>query len=170
MSRRSKTKKELLESIRTTRASLEKKFSKLNPQQMVWPGSMGDWSVKDILAHLVDWEQRFIGWYKAGQKGEIPETPAPGFTWRELPKLNQQGYERHKDQPLEQVMERFDGSYREILALVEGMSEKEIFEVKYYAWTGDSALLPWIAANTSSHYNWACRNIRTTVITKNCEG
>ena len=76
MSRRAKTKKELLESIQSTRASLEKKFSKLTPGQMVWPGSMGEWSVKDILAHLVDWEQRFIEWYQAGKKREIPKTPA----------------------------------------------------------------------------------------------
>ena len=168
MSRRAKTKKELLESIRTTRELLDKKFSKLTPKQMVWPGSMDDWSVKDILAHLVDWEQRFIEWYKAGRRGEIPETPAPGYTWRELPKLNQEGFEKHKHETLEDVLERYEKSYREILELIEGMKEREIFEAKYYEWTGDSSLLPWIAANTSSHYNWARRNIRTTVITKEC--
>jgi len=168
VSRRAKTKKELLDSIRITRELLEKKFSKLTPKQMVYPGSMGDWSAKDILAHLVDWEQRFIGWYKAGQKGEIPETPAPGFTWRELPRLNQVGFEQHRNETLQNVMDRFEKSYLEVLELVECMSEKEIFEAKYYEWTGDSSLLPWIAANTSSHYNWARRNIRTTVITKEC--
>jgi hypothetical protein len=166
MSRRAKTKEELLESISTTRKQLEKKFSKLTADQMVWPGSMDDWSVKDILAHLVDWEQRFIGWYKVGQKGEVPETPAPGMTWRDLPKLNQEGYERHKNEPLEDVLEQYEKSYHEIYALIEGMTEQEIFEPEFYGWTGDSSLLLWIVANTSSHYNWACRNIRTTVIRK----
>ena len=169
MSRRAKTQKELIESIRTTRELLEKKYSKLTPKQMVWPGSMDDWSVKDILAHLVDWEQRFIAWYKAGQKGETPETPAPGFTWRELPKLNQEGYEQHKNDKLENVLEQSEKSYQEILELVTGMKEQEIFEEKYYGWTGATPLLPWISANTSSHYNWARRNIRTTIITKECE-
>ena len=169
MSRRAKTKTELLESIRSSRKSLEKKFSKLTPKQMVWPGSMDDWSVKDILAHLVDWEQRFVEWYTAGQKGEIPETPAPGFSWRELPKLNQEGYEQHKSERLETVLERYEESYLEILDLVEGMPEEEIFEADYYEWTGNSSLLPWIAANTSSHYNWARRNIRTTVIARECK-
>ena len=169
MSRRAKTKKELLESIRTTRGLLDKKFSRLTPKQMVWPGSMDDWSVKDILAHLVDWEQRFIEWYKAGRRGEIPETPAPGFTWRELPRLNQEGFEQHKNETLEDVLERYEKSYLEVLELVEGMKEQEIFEAEYYEWTGESSLLPWIAANTSSHYNWARRNIRTTVITKECK-
>ena len=169
MSRRAKTKNELLESIETTRELLNKKFSTLTPTQMVWPGSMDDWSVKDILAHLVDWEQRFIGWYKAGLKGEVPETPAPGMTWRELPKLNQEGYEQHINDSLEFVLEQYEKSHKEIVQLIEGMSEEEIFEMKYYEWTGNSPLLPWIAANTSSHYNWARRNIRTTVIRKGCQ-
>jgi hypothetical protein len=169
MSRRAKTKKELLESIRTTREALDKKFSKLTPKEMVWPGSMDDWSVKDILAHLVDWEQRFIGWYKAGLRGEIPETPASGFTWKELPQLNQEGYETHKNETLEHVLDQYEKSYQEIHELVEGMQEPEIFEAEYYEWTGNSSLLSWIASNTSSHYNWARRNIRTTVITKECE-
>jgi hypothetical protein len=169
MSRRAQTKQELLTSIRTTREQLEKKFSQLTPKQMVWAGSMDDWSVKDILAHLVDWEQRFIAWYHAGRRGEVPETPAPGFTWRELPRLNQRGFEQHQDDPLEDVIIQFEQSYREIFALVESMIEAEIFEANYYEWTGNSILLTWIAANTSSHYNWARRNIRTTVIRKACK-
>jgi hypothetical protein len=168
MSRRATTKAELLESIRTTRAQLNKKFSKLTQNQMVWPGSMDHWSVKDILAHLVDWEQRFIAWYKAGLIGDMPETPAPGYSWRELPKLNQVGYELHQDDSLEDVLREYEKSHWEIVKLVQGMSEQEIFEVKYYPWTRESPLLVWIAANTSSHYNWARRNIRTTLITKEC--
>ena len=127
---------------------------------------MDDWSVKDILAHLTDWEQRFISWYRAGLRGEIPETPAPGMTWRDLPKLNQAVYERHKDETLEEVLDQFEKSYQEILTLIESMTEQEIFEPGGYAWTGRSSLLSWIAANTSSHYNWARRNIRTTVLRK----
>jgi hypothetical protein len=127
---------------------------------------MDHWSVKDILAHLVDWEQRLILWYQAGLRGENPETPAPGMTWRDLPKLNQQGYERHKDQPLDQVLEEFENSYRQVLSLVESMSEEEIFTEDVYAWTGNSPLLTWIAANTYKHYNWAKRQIRTTKIRK----
>ena len=169
MSRKAKTKAELLESIHEMRVLLNKKFSKLTPQQMVWPGSMDDWSVKDILAHLVDWEQRFIGWYEAGQRGEVPETPAPGYKWSELPRLNQAGYEEHKDESLEEVLELYRKSHQEIVELVEGMSEGEIFDIGYYEWTGGSALLGFIAANTSSHYNWARRNIRSTVITKECQ-
>ncbi len=168
MSRRAKTKAELLESIHEARVTLEKKYASLTPEQMVWPGSMDDWSVKDILAHLVDWEQRCINWYQAGLKGEVPEIPAPGMTWRDLPKINQIGYENHKDETIEDVMEQYQESHQQILDLIEGMDVKEIFETGYYKWTGNSTLLSFINANTASHYNWATRNIRTTVIRKGC--
>jgi len=35
------------------------------------------------------------------------------------------------------------------------MTEAEIFTPMNYAWTGKDSLLPWIAANTYKHYNWA---------------
>lgn len=168
MSRRSKTKQELLASIKESHQQLEKKFSALTPEQMIWPGSMENWSVKDILAHLADWEQRFMGWYRAGVRGELPQTLAPGFTWRDLPRLNQAGYEKHQSDSLDSVLTQFQQSYQEITELIQAMTEKEIFEIGYYQWTGKSPLLTWIAANTSSHYAWARRNIRTTVIRKNC--
>jgi hypothetical protein len=166
MGRRSSTKTEMLEKIRSSHAALEKKFSKLTPEQMVWPGSMDNWSVKDILAHLTDWEQRLIEWYRAGLKGEVPETPAPGMTWRQLPELNQVGYEKHKDESLERVLEVYRASYREVVTLVEGMTEEEIFTVGVYQWTRKDPLMVWIAANTNGHYEWARRNIRTLVIKK----
>lgn len=160
-----KTKAELLASIHVAREKLNKKFSKLSPEQMVWPGSMDDWSVKDILAHLVDWEQRFIHWYQQGLRGEKPQTPAPGMTWRDLPKLNKMFYEKHKSESLDYVLEQYEKSYNEILNQVESMQEREIFEKRYYDWTGKYPLLIWIDANTASHYDWAHRNIRTKVIT-----
>lgn len=160
------TKEDLLEAIKESHASLEKKFSRLGPSQMIWAGSMDHWSVKDILAHLVDWEQRLISWYNAGLRGEIPETPAPGMTWHDLPELNRVGYELHKDRSLEDVLQDFERSYGEVLTLVHSMEEAEIFTKGAYAWTGNTALLTWIAANTYKHYNWAKRQIRTTKIRK----
>lgn len=156
----------LLDAIQDARACLEKKFSKLTPDQMVWPGSMDNWSVKDILAHLVDWEQRLIGWYQAGLRGEVPETPAPGISWRDLPTLNQRGYEKHQDEALDLVMENFQRSYQETFRLIEGMSEEEIYTPGHYKWTGKSNLYSFIAANTFRHYNWARNQIRTTKIKK----
>ena len=168
MSKTAKSKQELIESIKAERDLLAKKFESLSPEQIAWPGSMDNWSVKDILAHLADWEQRFIGWHQAGLRGEMPEIPAPGMTWRDLPKLNQLIYEKYQHEPLAEVLQLYRNSHLEMLGLIESMTEAEIFEAGNYSWTGKTPLLNWIAANTSEHYAWARRNIRTRVILKGC--
>lgn len=154
------TKAGLLEDIRVQRSRLMKNLDILDAEQMTQTGVVGEWSVKDMLAHLIDWEQRFIGWYRAGVRGETPETPAPGLNWRQLDILNQQIYEKHKDRLLADVLAEFDASYEEILDLVNGMSEQELFTPGQYAWVGDGILADWVAANTSNHYNWAKTCIR----------
>jgi len=50
----------------------------LTPEQMTRPGALGDWSAKDVLAHLYEWEQMVLGWLAAGQRGQTPSVPARG--------------------------------------------------------------------------------------------
>jgi hypothetical protein len=153
-------KSELLSAIHDERQTLEKKIAGFSPVEMVWPGAMGEWSVKDILAHLVDWEQRFIGWYEAGKRGESVQTPAPGMTWRDMSLLNQQGFEKHRYETLEKVLSDFDRSFSQILALLKTMTEDEIFTPGYYSWTNKSSLAGWISSNTDNHYLWASKVIK----------
>jgi len=154
------TKDQLMEGIQVERGKLEKKISKLTAEELVFPASMGDWSVKDILAHLVDWEQRCIGWYEMGKRGETPVTPEPGYKWSQLAALNQKYYQLHKDQPLAEIQAQFQNSFRQIKTLLEAMPEAELVTPGYYAWTGKSALLVYFYYNTSSHYRWGTTQVR----------
>lgn len=150
----------LMEDIRVQRSRLENNLAVLSPEELVTPGLVGDWSAKDVMAHLIDWEQRFIGWCEAGQRSEVVETPAPGMTWRQLDQLNQQIYEQYKDLPLEEVRARFAESYQQILALLESTPESDLFSTGFYPWLKDGRLADWAAANTCNHYYWAKTQIR----------
>jgi hypothetical protein len=149
------TKKKLLEDISKERDALEDYLRSLSPEHMLQPGIVGRWSVKDVLAHLVAWEQMFLGWYQTGQQGKIPLLPAQGFTWGQLPALNQQIYQRHRDQPLAKVRQQFKASYQKLFRLLQGLSEEELFSPGHYAWAGTHPLATYILPNTSSHYRWA---------------
>jgi hypothetical protein len=46
---------------------------------MVQADKLGQWSVKDTLAHLYEWKQMFFTWYESGLRGENPVLPAPGY-------------------------------------------------------------------------------------------
>ena len=54
-----------LEKLQTERRRLEQNLAQLSENDMLQPGVVGEWSVKDIVAHLTDWEQRFLDWYTA---------------------------------------------------------------------------------------------------------
>lgn len=150
----------ILTRIQTERRRLEKNLENLTNQEMVLPGVIGEWSVKDILAHLIDWEQRFLSWYQAGLRGEVPQTPAPGLNWGELDKLNQMIYEKHKDRTLASVRDEFNASYQQVLRTVSDIPEADIFPVGRFAWTGKGNLASYILANTANHYRWAKTQIR----------
>jgi hypothetical protein len=150
----------ILSRIRTKRRRLEQNLAEVPQGQMETPGVVGDWSVKDVVAHLVDWEERFLGWYKAGRRGEVPEVPAPGFSWKDLDLLNRQIYERHRGRSLAEVLEDFHASCARVLATVEAMSEDEILTAGRYGWLGENALVGPILANTANHYRWAKSHIR----------
>jgi len=124
-------------------------------------GIIGEWSVKDLLAHLVAWEQRFLFWYKAGLRGEVPQIPAPGISWGELDLLNQLIYEKHRDRSLEDVRTEFNTSFHQVLATIEDIPEEDMFATGRYAWLGESNLAAYILANTADQYRWAKQQIRS---------
>lgn len=140
--------------------ALEQLLATLTPEQMVHPGIVGEWSVKDVLAHLTEWQQMVLGWYHAGQAGETPALPAPGFKWSELPALNQAIYEKHLDRPLPAVLEEFRTAYRQVTAWVESLSEEDLFTPGRYAWAKTNALASYVISCTSSHDRWARTELR----------
>ena len=157
------TKEQMLEEIDQERNALEEFLRSLTPDELVRPNILGPWSAKDVMAHLLEWEQMFLGWYKAGLRGKLPEKPAPGFKWNQLPELNQQIYEKYCDQSLQEVQRQFRASYRQIIKTLHGLPEEDLFTPKRFAWTEKHALLSFILPNTSSHYRWARTEMQKTM-------
>lgn len=154
------TKDSLLKDIQQERQRLEKLINGISPQQLIEPGVSGEWSVKDILAHLTAWEQLFLGWYRSGLLGETPQIPAPGITWKQLGKLNGMIYEAHRSQGLDEIKEEFATSYQTIVREITEMSEEMISTPGYFAWTNGNNLQGYIRANTANHYRWAKNQIQ----------
>jgi len=157
------TKQEIYDAIKLERSKLKEMIAKLSEVQMEIPGACEKWSVKDILSHLTDWEQRCLSWYQAGLRGEVPKTPDENYNWRQLPALNQEIYKKYKDHSLGEVRRAFEESFIEMMAALDQMSEEELFNPGYYAWTGNGLLRDFVNANTASHYRWATRLIRKFV-------
>ena len=154
------SKQEIFEAIEVERVKLNDSLAKLTDAQMEIPGACEKWSVKDILSHLTDWEQRCLRWYRTGLQGEVPKTPDANFNWRQLPALNHEIYLKHKDLSLEEVRVNFKESFKEMMAAIDGMTDEELFTPQFYKWTGNGLLRDFVNANTASHYRWASKLIR----------
>ncbi len=157
---RATSKQELLQAIAKERAALETYLDSLTDQQKVVSGVVGNWSVKDVLGHLIEWEQMCLGWYLAGLRDETPPLPAPGFKWNQTPALNQQIFEKHSDRALDDIQRQFHDSHLEILAVIQGLSNEQLFKPGQYRWTGKNTMGTYFVSATSSHYLWARKEIR----------
>ncbi len=152
-------KKQLLTESQHQYEALDAWLSTLSVDQLTTPGILGDWSVKDVLAHLYEWQQMFFRWYAAGLRGETPAVPAEGFKWNQLPDLNQRIYETFRDRPLEEILNCFHASHRETIALIESLSDDALTTPGLYPWMNKNTLMAYLAANTSSHYQWAYKEL-----------
>jgi len=114
------TKFELLDQILTERKRLEEVLTTLTPDQMLQPGACGEWTVKDVLAHISAWERRMIYWIGSHLHGETPDIPPPS----DVERMNAETYTHVKDKPLAEVLEEFRQSYRDALALTESLNKK----------------------------------------------
>ncbi|MDP2975437.1 MAG: ClbS/DfsB family four-helix bundle protein, partial [Anaerolineales bacterium] len=134
-------------SIRVERKTLEETIARLSESQMRVPGASGEWTVKDVLAHISAWEGWMVRWTDMHLRGEAPDVPLP---W-DVERMNAGTYARHKDKPLPAVMEEFHVSYRDALALVHSLSEEQLQTENTDTWPM-GPLWTGVAANTHWHY------------------
>ena len=155
-------KAELLEAIERERSALDKTLAVLTARQMTQAGiTKGGWSVKDILAHLLEWQQMNLDWYTAGLRGEKVYMPARGYTLRELPRLNQMIYRKHHHRSLKSVVQDFEEHHGKIIALIDSLSDGDLTIIGRYSWTGPSwTLSDYLRASTAAHYLWARQRIQ----------
>jgi hypothetical protein len=155
-------KQDLLAEIDRERTALDATLALIPPRQMTRSGvTRGGWSVKDVLAHLVEWQRMNLDWYAAGVRGERPAIPAPGFTLRDLPRLNTMIYQKHHRRSLNAVLQDYRAYHDKTLALIEALSDGDLVTLERFSWTGPSwTLSDYLRASTAAHYLWARTRIR----------
>jgi hypothetical protein len=155
-------KRELLAEIELERGRLDALLAEIPPRRMTQAGvTLAGWSVKDILGHLIGWQQMNLGWYAAGQRGEMPEVPAPGLTWQDVRELNARIHRQHHRRALKAVLADDHACHQEMLRLIDLVADKDLVTVGRFAWAGPTwTLSDYLRANTASHYRWACKHLR----------
>lgn len=157
---RPKSKDELIKAAEDEFQSLFDELVTIPQAKWSEPGVCEKWSIKDLLAHLHEWHNMMIKWYTVGMKGDQPVMPAPGYTWKTVPDLNQAIFQQYKDLDLSEAISKVKASHKKIMAVIKQHTDPELFTKKKYAWTGSTSLGSYLISNTSSHYDWAHKLIK----------
>ena len=98
------TKVEMLQWVNDEWEALNELLACIPPAERERPGvEGGDWSIKDLMAHVTAWEKLMVQWLQEAARGETPQRPVPGLTWDDLDLLNQRIYYQNHDRPLVDV-------------------------------------------------------------------
>jgi hypothetical protein len=139
---------ELIEGILRERKLLEEVLARVDLEDYLKPVFEGDWSIKDMLAHIVAWEQRMITWVGQAADGILPDMPG---TDQEVELLNTQSYLQDRDLPLNEVLQVFERSYPQALSVAENTPEEVLF-TKNLLEGRENPFWITVGANTSWHY------------------
>lgn len=156
---KTRSKTEIIKRLQTERRRLEHTIALLDSADLARAGAVGKSSVKDVLAHLADWEARMPIWISAARSGDPVESPEPGLTWQQLGILNQRIYQAHCHQSLEQVQSYFRAAHDDFMHMVEAMPEDEMLTPGRYAFIPNGAVYDWLKGY-ANHDLWGKRKIR----------
>lgn len=54
-------------------------------------------------------------------------------------------------------------SHENVLKLIDGFSDQELFTKQFFNWTGTTSLGSYCISATSSHYDWAIKKLRAHI-------
>lgn len=138
---------ELLRTIRKARARWDTALAGLDDAGVVQAGFAGDWSAKDVIAH--------IAWHEREMIGMIRTRALAGSELWVLPldERNNAIYRANRDRPLAEVRREAAAVYAELLEALETLSDEDLVDPAHFPGM-PADWQPWqvIASNTFEHY------------------
>ncbi len=118
MSKRDDQVARLLKRLDTAWAALQESYAGLPDSRLTEPGAMGDWSVKDLLAHVTTWEEEALKHLPRVLEGGRP--PRYSTTYGGIDAFNALTTEQKRDIPFSDVLAQRDDVHRQLVEYVRG--------------------------------------------------
>ncbi len=138
---------ELIEMVKQERAAWQALIKQFDPERLTLPGVVGDWSVKDIIAHLT--------WFEREMLELVKRHALEGSDLWNLPtdERNAAIYSEIRGQSLEQVLEESNQVYNQLIALLPSLTNQDLTDPGSFPGMPPD-WQPWmiIADNTYEHY------------------
>jgi uncharacterized protein (TIGR03083 family) len=140
---------QLLKRLDTAWAALQEATTGLSEAQLTEPGVAGDWSVKDILAHVTTWEEEALKYLPLIIQGGRP----PRYlTYGGIDAFNARMTEQNRGLSLAAVLRQQEETHRRLIAYVQSVPEEQF--------TRETRFRRRLRLDTYSHYPLHARMIR----------
>jgi len=124
---------DVLAKIDQERTEWETLLAEIGEERMETPGASGEWTVKDVIAHISGWHTPSL----VHLQGVIDGDPNAKYTWpvdysaaatedEQVQIINDWLYEQNHDRPLDEVIAESRGQWDEMRNIVTGISEDQL--------------------------------------------
>jgi DinB family protein len=114
----------LLQRLGTAWAAFEESYAGLSDAQVMLPGATGDWSVRDILAHVSTWEEEALTHLPLILAGGTP--PRYSVRYGGVDAFNARMTEQNARLSLAAVRRQLDETHRRLIDLIRTTPEDQL--------------------------------------------
>ena len=132
---------QLLERLEKAWTTLQDSYTGFSDPQLMEPGVMGEWSVKDILAHVTTWEEEALSYLPLILIGARP----PRYTqYGGIDAFNVQMAEQNRAMELSDVLRQLDETHHRLIDYLQSVPEEHF--------TRETPFRHRLRLDTYSHY------------------
>lgn len=142
-------KEEILEALEDQRENFLDVIDGLSEQATLEQGVVGDWSVKDLIAHLSLWEAELVKMLWQVQQSQRPTSAH--FGQIPVDELNETWHKEFLNRPLDRILADFHAVRRQTARRVDAFSTKDLNDPARFPWLKGRPLWEWVASDSFEH-------------------
>lgn len=141
------TQPEVLALMRESREQFFRILNRIPDERMTEIALYNIWSIKDFIAHIAWWEKLAAERMAIYRRHEV--APPMG----DFDALNAEIHATYKSLPLDEVRAMEAEAFAALEAVVESMSDEDLFDSARYPTSQGRALIGWVEGDTWGHYD-----------------
>jgi hypothetical protein len=134
-------KTELLNALQEQYQQWQALLDQIGPERMEQPGVNGDWSMKDMVAHLTGWNR----WLAIRLEAALLKEPKPLPPWPaqldDEDEINAWIYDENRRRPLSDVLEDMQQAHQQVMGAIEDLPNdvriERVDPAYFLVWVGD---------------------------------
>lgn len=151
-------KNQMLRMLREEFNRWEQLLSGLSEGRITAPQPDSNWSIKDVIAHLMAWQQVSIARLEAAQLEGDPVLPGwlvglDPESEADLEGFNARIYETYREQPWSRVHQKWRDGFLRFLILGQQIPENNLMDTEKYPWLKGCALFAVLQGSYEHHHD-----------------